>query len=32
VLGVEDGALGQYGLDALTRRLKIIGVSLEPPA
>jgi ribonucleoside-diphosphate reductase beta chain len=28
VLGVEDGALGQYGLDALTRRLKLIGVSL----
>jgi hypothetical protein len=32
VLGVEDGALGQYGLDALTRRLKVIGVSLESPA
>jgi len=29
VLGVEDGALGQYGLNALTRRLKIIGVSLD---
>ena len=29
VLGVEDGALGQYGLSALTRRLKIIGVSLD---
>jgi ribonucleoside-diphosphate reductase beta chain len=28
VLGVEDGALGQFGLDALTRRLKLIGVSL----
>jgi len=28
VLGVEDGALGEYGLRALTRRLKIIGVSL----
>ena len=28
VLGVEDGALGEYGLNALTRRLKIIGVSL----
>jgi ribonucleoside-diphosphate reductase beta chain len=28
VLGVEDGALGQFGLNALTRRLKIIGVSL----
>jgi ribonucleoside-diphosphate reductase beta chain len=32
VLGVEDGALGQFGLNALTRRLKIIGVSLEEPA
>jgi ribonucleoside-diphosphate reductase beta chain len=29
VLGVEDGALGAYGLNALTRRLKIIGVPLE---
>ncbi len=29
VLGVEDGALGQYGLNALTRRLKLIGVSLD---
>jgi ribonucleoside-diphosphate reductase beta chain len=29
VLGVEDGALGAYGLNALTRRLKIIGVSLN---
>ena len=28
VLGVEDGALGAYGLNALTRRLKIIGVTL----
>ena len=28
VLGVEDGALGAYGLDALTRRLNVIGVSL----
>jgi hypothetical protein len=28
-LGVEDGALGAYGLDALTRRLKVIGVTLE---
>ena len=28
VLGVEDGALGEYGLNALTRRLKVIGVSL----
>jgi ribonucleoside-diphosphate reductase beta chain len=32
VLGVEDEALGQYGLDALTRRLKVIGVSLESRA
>jgi hypothetical protein len=32
VLGVEDGALGAYGLNALTRRLKIIGVALEQPA
>lgn len=32
VLGVEDGALGAYGLNALTRRLKIIGVSLEQAA
>jgi ribonucleoside-diphosphate reductase beta chain len=29
VLGVEDGALGQFGLAALSRRLKIIGVSLD---
>jgi ribonucleoside-diphosphate reductase beta chain len=29
VLGVEDGALAAFGLNALTRRLKIIGVSLE---
>jgi ribonucleoside-diphosphate reductase beta chain len=28
VLGVEDGALAGFGLNALTRRLKIIGVSL----
>ncbi len=32
VLGVADGALGAYGLNALTRRLKIIGVSLDPAA
>jgi hypothetical protein len=32
VLGVEDGALGQYGLNALTRRLKLIGVSLDQAA
>jgi ribonucleoside-diphosphate reductase beta chain len=29
LLGVEDGELGAYGLNALTRRLKVIGVSLE---
>ena len=29
VLGVEDGELGAYGLTALTRRLKLIGVSLD---
>ena len=29
VLGVEDGALAAFGLDALERRLKIVGVSLE---
>jgi ribonucleoside-diphosphate reductase beta chain len=29
VLGVEDGALAAYGLGALTRRLKLIGVPLE---
>jgi ribonucleoside-diphosphate reductase beta chain len=32
VLGVEDGALGAYGLNALTRRLKLIGVSLGQAA
>ena len=32
VLGVEDGALGEYGLNALTRRLKLIGVSLDQAA
>ena len=32
VLGVEDGALAAYGLGALTRRLKVIGVPLEQPA
>jgi ribonucleoside-diphosphate reductase beta chain len=30
LLGVEDGELGAYGLSALTRRLNLIGVSLEP--
>jgi ribonucleoside-diphosphate reductase beta chain len=28
-LGVEDGALAEYGLGALTRRLDLIGVSLQ---
>jgi ribonucleoside-diphosphate reductase beta chain len=28
VLGVEDGELGRFGLNALTRRLAIVGVSL----
>jgi ribonucleoside-diphosphate reductase beta chain len=28
LLGVEDGELAQFGLNTLTRRLKIIGVSL----
>jgi ribonucleoside-diphosphate reductase beta chain len=32
VLGVEDGALAAYGLNALTRRLKVIGVPLAPAA
>jgi ribonucleoside-diphosphate reductase beta chain len=29
VLGVEDGALASFGLQTLTRRLKLIGVSLQ---
>ena len=29
VLGVEDGALATFGLQTLTRRLKLIGVSLQ---
>jgi ribonucleoside-diphosphate reductase beta chain len=29
VLGVEDGALAEFGLGALTRRLDLIGVSLQ---
>jgi ribonucleoside-diphosphate reductase beta chain len=29
-LGVDDGALASFGLDALSRRLAIIGVPLEP--
>jgi ribonucleoside-diphosphate reductase beta chain len=29
VLGVDDGALAEFGLGALTRRLSIIGVSLD---
>jgi ribonucleoside-diphosphate reductase beta chain len=32
VLGVEDGALGEYGLSALTRRLNLVGVALQSPA
>jgi ribonucleoside-diphosphate reductase beta chain len=28
-LGVEDGALAAFGLDALSRRLKLIGVALD---
>jgi ribonucleoside-diphosphate reductase beta chain len=32
LLGVEDGELAGFALGALTRRLKIIGVSLEVPA
>jgi ribonucleoside-diphosphate reductase beta chain len=32
LLGVEDGELARYGLGALTRRLKVIGVSLEQPS
>jgi hypothetical protein len=28
VLGVEDGELGAYGPNGLTRRLSVIGVSL----
>jgi ribonucleoside-diphosphate reductase beta chain len=28
-LGVDDGALAKFGLDALNRRLSLIGVSLE---
>jgi ribonucleoside-diphosphate reductase beta chain len=29
ILGVADGELAQFGMNALTRRLKIIGVSLD---
>ena len=29
VLGVEDGALAEFGLGTLNRRLTIIGVSLD---
>jgi ribonucleoside-diphosphate reductase beta chain len=28
ILGIDEGALAQYGLGALTRRLKLIGVAL----
>jgi len=31
VLGVDDGALAEFGLGALTRRLDLVGVSLDPP-
>jgi ribonucleoside-diphosphate reductase beta chain len=31
LLGVDDGALAAFGLETLTRRLAIIGVSLESP-
>ena len=30
VLGVEDGALAEFGLGALNRRLALIGVPLDP--
>jgi ribonucleoside-diphosphate reductase beta chain len=29
ILGVEDGELAQFGMNALVRRLKLVGVSLE---
>ena len=29
LLGVEDGELAKFGLDALSRRLKLIGISLD---
>ena len=29
LLGVEDGELARFGLDALTRRLKLVGVALR---
>jgi ribonucleoside-diphosphate reductase beta chain len=32
VLGIEPGALGEFGLGALTRRLNLIGVALQLPA
>jgi ribonucleoside-diphosphate reductase beta chain len=32
VLGVEDGELAEFGMSALTRRLNIVGVSLDPAA
>ena len=31
LLGIEEGALAEHGLGALTRRLKLIGVSLSEP-
>jgi len=32
VLGVEPGALGEFGFTQLTRRLRIVGVSLDGEA
>jgi ribonucleoside-diphosphate reductase beta chain len=32
LLGIEPGALGEFGLGALTRRLNLIGVALQLPA
>ena len=29
-LGVDDGALAAFGMEALSRRLTIIGVPLDP--
>jgi hypothetical protein len=29
VLGIDAGALGEFGLGALQRRLSLVGVSLE---
>jgi ribonucleoside-diphosphate reductase beta chain len=32
ILGVREGELGEFGLNALTRRLKLIGLSLDAAA